>query len=190
MNCFLAFYSQYSSRARKDGGTAAAGASPAARPVGYEGRKETEMKEIYVHYGSAYFDRLKFVFPKNRPYFCKPHGGFWASPINAEFGWREWCKKEEFSDCMENNCFKFFLSDGAKVFHVFGVSDLSQIPVVKNDIPIGMVCPDFEQMVFDGWDAMELHLSKEGPHDPLGGLYFKLCGWDCDSILILNPVFI
>ena len=37
------------------------------------------------------------------------------------------------------------------------------------------------------YDAIELHLSDEVTDDYLESLYFKLYGWDCDSILIMNP---
>ena len=36
------------------------------------------------------------------------------------------------------------------------------------------------------YDAIELHLSEEVVDDYLESLYFKLYGWDCDSILIMN----
>ena len=44
------------------------------------------------------------------------------------------------------------------------------------------VVPDFEKMVEDGVDAIKLNLSK-GDYE----LYYEFYGWDCDSILIMNP---
>ena len=50
--------------------------------------------------------------------------------------------------------------------------------------------PDFEQMVTDGWDAIELHLSDTDISWGNDSLHFRLYGWDCDSILIMNPKII
>ena len=41
--------------------------------------------------------------------------------------------------------------------------------------------PDFEKMLADGWDAIEFRLSEDSE------LYWALYGWDCDSILVMNP---
>lgn len=40
------------------------------------------------------------------------------------------------------------------------------------------VCFDFEKMLADGIDAVEIEIDE---------LYYALYGWDCDSILIMNP---
>ena len=37
----------------------------------------------YIHYGCTSFDKLKFQEIK---------GGLWASPIDAEYGWKDWCE--------------------------------------------------------------------------------------------------
>lgn len=47
--------------------------------------------------------------------------------------------------------------------------------------------PDFEKAYYLGIDAIELHLSEDESPDGMNGLYWLLYGWDCDSILILNP---
>ena len=44
------------------------------------------------------------------------------------------------------------------------------------------VCLDFEQLLKNGIDAVQLSLFI-GNYE----LYYKLYGWDCDSILIMNP---
>lgn len=43
---------------------------------------------------------------------------------------------------------------------------------------------DFETLESSGVDAVEVNLSADR------NLYYELYGWDCDSILIINPEII
>ena len=72
------------------------------------------------------------------------------------------------------------MKDGAKVYHIRSVSDVKDMPQVNTGISVYYV-PDFEKMLVNGWDAIELHLSE------CGALYWALYGWDCDCILVMNP---
>lgn len=137
------------------------------------------MKE-YIHFGHDHFDREKFQEIKNDLYFCKPKGGLWASPVDAKYGWKDWCEAESFRERSQDNSFAFALKDGAKVYHIRHVSDVKAMPLIDNGITTWYT-PDFEKMFADGWDAIELHLSE------CGELYWALYGWDCDCILVLNP---
>ena len=134
----------------------------------------------YIHYGCTSFDKSKFQEIKNEPYFCKPKGGLWASPVDAEYGWRDWCEAENFRECSKDNSFSFALKGNAKVYHIRSVSDVKAMPQVNTGITTFYI-PDFEKMLADGWDAIELHMSE------CGALYWALYGWDCDCILVLNP---
>lgn len=146
-------------------------------------------KQVYIHYGNTNFDISKFDAPKNRPYLQKPYGGLWASPIDAKRGWKDWCEDERFRVCNRENSFSFTLRDGAKVYHVRNYEDVLKMPEVKGDIELQEHIPDFEKIAKE-YDAIELHLSDESDHEVEEGLYFALYGWDCDSILILNPYVI
>jgi hypothetical protein len=137
----------------------------------------------YVHYGHDHFDREKFQEIKNEPYFCKPKGGLWASPVNAEYGWKDWCEAENFKDCTNEESFSFRLKDGAKVYHIRSMQNVKSMPLIETDIMTYYI-PDFERMLADGWDAVELHLSE------CEQLYWALYGWDCDCILIMNKYII
>ena len=85
--------------------------------------------------------------------------------------------------------FKFTLDDSANIVEWTAKADLKQVPTqdLSGYLPeylfdtMGVV-PDFEKMVEDGVDAIKLNLSK-GDYE----LYYELYGWDCDSILIMNP---
>lgn len=143
------------------------------------------MENRYIHYGHNSFDRNLFTPISNEEMFVKPYGGLWASPIDAEYGWYEWCCDEHFHTNWLSKNFTFTLSEKAKVIHIRSVADLKELPDQKSPEwfkrdPIWK-CIDFEKLLADGVDAVELHLSEDG------GLYQELYGWDCDSILIMNP---
>ena len=140
----------------------------------------------YIHYGQSSFDRNRFVPIRNIDFYVKPHGGLWASPVDTKWGWKDWCESENFHTDRLGESFTFTLSADAKVAHIYDVGYLDSLPGKS----IGGFCAiDFEELVKCGYDAVELHLSEELPdsHGFLDGLYWKLYGWDCDSILIMNP---
>lgn len=48
------------------------------------------LEVLGIHYGSNSFQKEKFVPVRN----CnggpsKPEGGFWCSPVNTKYGWKE-----------------------------------------------------------------------------------------------------
>lgn len=146
--------------------------------------------ERYIHYGADAFDPKKFlpiknaVWGRNKP----ESGGLWASRTDAKFGWKDWCESEEFHLGRLRQKFTFTLSDDARVLHLFSVDDLKKIPKSKKTLfHASWIIPDFEKAM-ETYDAIELHLSEEVRDDPYAdGLYYALYGWDCDSILIMNP---
>ena len=139
----------------------------------------------YIHYGNTVFDKSKFKKVENQGAWSKPTGGFWASPVDAALGWYEWCKSEEPDWCDDNVCFTFGISESANVIHIKKVEDLDNLPSLGKCLVHGIASLDFEKMCADGIDAIELHLSDDERLDR--NLNFALYGWDCDSILIMNP---
>lgn len=138
----------------------------------------------YIHYGNTKFDPDLFRPIRNE--FVKPLGGMWASPVGAGYGWKDWNENSNFRECDEANSFRFTLKEGANVVHIYSVDDLKGLPQRKKKLLWSSCMLDFEKMLEQGVDAIELHLSEEKEHEPTGGLYFELYGWDCDSILIMN----
>ena len=62
---------------------------------------------------------------------------------------------------------------------------MEQLPLQKGYEGLRSLRPvDFEALMQAGVDAVEFNLSKDYE------LYWALYGWDCDSILILNPEII
>ena len=145
----------------------------------------------FIHYGSKRFNPKKFE-PIINFRFTKPSGGFWASPVRADFGWKDWCCREDFYVGRLAQSFTFTLSDDARVYRIRDYGDLRGIPMLNEwgfgdvlDDPTNpyprMIFPDFEKMKEIGIDAIFVEIS--GDHR----LYWALYGWDCDSIVIMNP---
>lgn len=143
-------------------------------------------KTKYIHYGSNKFDRKLFKTIKNQGWGTKPSGGLWASDVSALYGWKQWCQDEQFRVGKLRKNYIFYLSDNAKVFHIRSVNDLKELPKIKDNQYSIWYPIDFEKAA-QIWDAIELHLSEDKSDRWEEGLYFQLYGWDCDSILIMNP---
>lgn len=148
------------------------------------------MKTKYIHYGTAEFLKEVFEPIKNRPSFCKPTGGLWASPIDSEYGWRDWCKDEQYMDCDDLNSFTFELQDNAKVYVIDSLKDLLLVPhKVNDDSAFGSVqVIDFEKMAME-YDAIFLTCNGQWKtrYSKFEGYIMDLYGWDCESILVMNP---
>lgn len=144
---------------------------------------------IYIHYGSTSFDKNKNFPIRNEECWVKPKGGLWASRKNASWGWKDWCEAEEFRDCFEDNAFTFVLREGATVAVINTLEQLHSLP----EMPEGRFSHlsyniDFEECLKRGIDAIELCWYGEEHHaNRKDDLHFNLYGWDCDSIVILNP---
>lgn len=160
------------------------------------------MSDTYVHYGcdAKEYDITKFKEIKNIPFWTKPSGGFWASPKRKEyqyiFDWEAFCH-------MNNNLprggldqkFFFCLDEKAKVFRIETLEDFNRLPKVDipDDAPVspGMEFVDFETCLLQGIDAIEYDYTGVHREETTGDeMDIKLLGWDCDSILILNPKII
>lgn len=133
---------------------------------------------IYVHYGSTLYEPDMFVPIKNEPLWVKPNGGLWASRIGAGRGWKEWCESEKFCDCTEENSFYFTLKAGAHVAEVRTCTQLDALPHLESKMHVTWDLLDFETMLESGIDAIEVFMND--------ALYFRMYGWDCDSLLVLN----
>ena len=135
----------------------------------------------YIHFGSNCFDIARFCPISNIQHFNKPHGGLWASTKEADYGWEDWCVAEDFKVESLNKSFAFILEPTAKILTIQSITDLESLPrTIKNQF---LVCIDFEKLAED-FDAIEVKMSMDS------NLYYALLGWDCDSILVMNPTVI
>lgn len=144
----------------------------------------------FRHYGCESFDPEKFDAVKNRPRYCKPLGGLWASPIEEDRndGWAEWCKAEGFHTDYLNKYFEFTLREDARVAVIDTIHNLEVLlykypqPQTPGKEYMERVL-DFEKMC-ENYDAIELTSRGQWDtrlSDP------NLYGWDCHSLLVLNP---
>lgn len=146
----------------------------------------------YIHYGHSKFDpnRWNDVRGSEGGFFNKPDGGLWASPADAERGWREWCMFEKFEVDRLKKSFRFRLSPDARILELTpdNVWDLPSDEELRARLgwtdrgrsSWGKVFGiDFAKLVED-YDVLVCSLTKY----PM--LFWTLYGWDCDCILVLN----
>lgn len=135
----------------------------------------------YIHYGHDSFDINKFNIVKNQEFSTKPFGGLWASRVGDKNGWKEWLETNEFSFEIIDSSFEFSLRNDAKILTIDNVKILNELPRTKmQKLSKFRVLLDFEKLAKE-YDAIEILVSKDF------ALSYQLYGWDCDSILILNP---
>ena len=145
--------------------------------------------EVYVFCGSDHFDKSIFMPITNEPYpWCKPRGGMWSSPADSDNTWEDWCLSNGFRLEKLDKQFRFHLAEGSKILRIkfnedldalysrgYKRSDLDQYPYLHDD----MYYLDFEKIVANGYDAIQVIITAE--------TYWSLYGWDCDTLLVLNP---
>jgi len=56
-----------------------------------------------IHYGAREYNPDLVQPITNANTWCKPYGGLWTSPVDSKWGWKDWCKAEEFRTCNEDN---------------------------------------------------------------------------------------
>ena len=132
----------------------------------------------YIHFGSDKFDPERFCTVTN--YLNKPKGGLWGSPVDSKESWEHWCKKEEFALDRLSASFRFQLTPAARVCHLYTSKDIILLPILTH--LFDTLVPDYEGMLREGWDAVELHFT-----DSDAKLFQMFRSWSCDSILVLNP---
>ena len=74
-------------------------------------------KPVYVHYGTDTFDKdlvtsIKKVHPS------KPDRGIWASRIDCDYGWKQFCLNEGYHIDSLKRYFYFTIKDDAKILEI------------------------------------------------------------------------
>lgn len=135
------------------------------------------MRLDLIHYGSKEFDPDKFNPVNNHG--VKPRGGFWASPVNSKHSWKEWCLDNQFGLSRLETSFEFVF-DG-NTFVIDCVKDCEGLPMWELMPSYAFI--DFEAMA-EKYDAV--YMTTYGEWDTRFSNY-HLYGWDCESVLIMNP---
>jgi hypothetical protein len=136
---------------------------------------------VVIHYGAKKFTASKFSVITND--WVKPRGGLWTSPIDSDYGWKDWCEAENFRDCDDSMSFTLEFNSDVKIYKIDTLKDLLNLPLISLHVP-SMKHPDFETISKE-YDA--IWLTENGQHVTRFSRPCNLYGWDCESILILNP---
>lgn len=154
----------------------------------------------FVTYGFDYFNKEMTI--RDLELTCalgKPESAWWGSPVNAEFGWKEWCKLEEwYPKCKQYDSMEEYFSHrvywtlekGSKILYINSEKDLESF------IEKGYIETDefnFYKFNFfkikEDYDAIQLNDPKIG-HMYINANYKLqnlMNAWDCQSIVVLNP---
>lgn len=151
------------------------------------GNLPNKIDEVYVFCGSDHFDKNMFMPITNNPYpWVKPLGGMWSSPIDSDNTWADWCLGNGFRLERLDKHFRFVLAEGSKVLRIKSNKDLDELysqGYKRSDFDRyphdDMYYLDFEKILADGYDAIQVTITNE--------TYWSLYGWDCDTLLVLNP---
>ena len=155
-------------------------------------------EKIYRHIGSEHYNPIQ-VHPEylaimppsgNKPTMAS---SMWGSPEGDEYyTWTDWCKENDYSN-PNGPYFLFKLKPGKKVFVIDSRESFDEfVRLTKKDSSeitdplwkiMAGVTPyyDFNKLYEMGYAGIEVLISK------CSRLYHDLCGWDCDSICILDP---
>ncbi len=148
------------------------------------------MDKLYIHYGSDHLIKEKVTEMKHEAgsnmYINKPDFGLWGSPVDCEFGWKEWCESEDFHTDTLDQYFVFKVKDGAKIFTVRKNDDVSDYLLTPYLYTLEYMFPpkyiDFNKIMKE-YDGMEL-IHGDNYMDLHYGYFYS---WDVDSIVVWNP---
>lgn len=154
--------------------------------------------KTYITYGFILEDPKKIVTDLDE---CinKPRKALWGSPVDAEFGWRDWCESENWYPSHHKHqdiedyfskSFKWTLKDGSKILTINTISDLEDLDkkvYFDHEVPF-LYIPglNFHKLLEDGYSAVELTDGYIG-HYYKNDLEMAFNSWDCQSIVVLDP---
>ena len=153
----------------------------------------------FLTYGCGeHYEPERFKPVSNGSMSNKPMGGLWASPVDAEYGWRYWCRAEDFHQENLKEAFRFSLRPEARVLVIDSKEDLNNLPGrfflkdvgLSSSIYSNRASIDFER-ISQEYDA--IFLTEKGEeetrdwYDEDGFPQRDLCTWDCETLLVLNP---
>jgi hypothetical protein len=150
------------------------------------------MSKIYISYLKEDFDKNKMIIPKDmNQWISKPAGGFWGSPEDAEYGWKDFCA--DWKDLSKTIPFRFTLIDNAKILVIEELDDINKLNYCKSNDWDDKLYIDFNS-IRDKYDGIELKDPSIGHRFLFGNKYKDIqrkeeCfnSWDCESIVIWNP---
>ena len=168
----------------------------------------------YITYGFDKFDKEKFKAEIETADLNdrkdKPANAWWGSPIDAKFGWKEYCLSAKYGTCGKGTAYVPYVKwkiNNAKIYEIRNFEDLANIPVIKSAGVYEDYSIDFNELKENGYDGIEIcmdeyhfghigvdteevleiapNLTKEQARIA-SDIEDMLNTWDCDSICIWN----
>ena len=146
------------------------------------------MGKKYIHYGHDKFQPEKLINRPRDPYMqlYKP-AGLWASPVDSEWGWKDWCEREEFDLERLTTHFTFALSPDARVLEIHHADDIKDY-LIANEEHWGPerwynYTLDTKAIERD-YDAMEVYMSDNYTELHDTSIFYI---YDVDSLVVWNP---
>lgn len=150
----------------------------------------------YVHLGKSKFDKEEFFSIRNSDFGTKPRGGYWASPTDSHKTYEDYIidNIEDYKPTVKTI---FKLKDDARLLVIKNVKQLSKLPINRksksymNDMRTSAmykVYLDFEKLA-EEYDAMLVYMNKGASSQDdrlMNTVFYKLYGWDVDSLLVFN----
>ena len=149
------------------------------------------MKNEFITYG-IFVQKEKFhnITKDNRLYYLnKPNGGLWGSPIDSEWGWKDWCDCENFRQDTFGTYTKWRLRNPNKILVIDSYDDLVRVMNKYGDnysqisgyyLNFSKIKEDYDGMMLTARGNAECHL----PMKSYFGNYIDLNAWDCESIIV------
>lgn len=133
-----------------------------------------------IHYGSDSFNTHRFreIADVQR---IKPIGGLWASPVDAQHGWKQWCEDADFGKEALKKHFLFNYTGNTLI--IDKLEDLGKLPWYTPMEFFHFIL--FQPLLLQGYDA--IYLTEKGEHETRLTFPRNLYGWDCESVLVMNP---
>jgi hypothetical protein len=153
---------------------------------------------VFVTYLPEKFDMKKFKgieYDWQIQMVNKCRNGLWASPIDSNLGWEQWCKEENFTSAIDKMKYSFFfkLRPGAKIYSIDNINDLKKISTAYQRDDKGRVRGkqkkiDFISLLAKGYDG--IYASENAVRtlrNTFNSEMDELYTWDVESICIFNP---
>ena len=156
-------------------------------------KERRKMKTEFIHYGHI-IDLKKFEEITDHPelwYLNKPKGGLWCSPVDSNWGWKDWCKAEDFCTGKLKTWTKFKLKPGTKILIIDSIDDLVEVVEKYNKtVPTlsgieKVLC--FKKIKEDGYRG--IYLTEKGNdecHLPWNPYVPNLNTWDCECMILFD----
>lgn len=138
-------------------------------------------KTLYIHYGSSPFNPEYFRKTCRRYYTSDKPCGLWASPVDSNLSWKRFCEECYSIGHDLDYAFRFYISDDAKVLHVYTEKDIAKYLADGCAYYIPQI--NFGTLIKD-YDAIEVHLSANNGELRKSHIFLT---WEVDSLVVWNP---